>query len=168
MSNIKKCENTFCKEFTKKMIKTTKDVLKKVIDNKKKNLKDSKSKKDIKELKDLKNKEKIFKNKTFSKTFNKTMTEKFNKACKNAYCNLECKGTVFQNNGFPKELENEFSNKNHGKITIEFLKKMRKEIFKDKKTVLKNSFYTGLNKEDVTKLKKKGAISGCGLLSPLI
>lgn len=164
MSNIKKCENTFCKEFTKKMIKTTKDILKKVIDKEKKSLKDAKSKNDIKKLKDLKNKEKIFKN----KTFNKKMTDKFNKVCKSAYCNPGCKGTVFQNNGFPKELENEFSKENHGKITIDFLKKMRKEIFKDKKTVLKNSFYNGLKTENVTKLKKKGAISGCVLLPPLI
>jgi hypothetical protein len=48
------------------------------------------------------------------------------------------------------------------------LKKMRKEIFKDKKTVLKNSFYNGLKKEDVAKLKKKGALSGCSILSPII
>jgi hypothetical protein len=168
MSNIKKCENTFCKEFTKKMIKSTKDVLKKVIDKEKKGLKDSKDAKNIKKLKDLKNKEKIFKNKTFNKKITQTMTEKFNKVCKNAYCNPECKGTVFQNNGFPKELENELSKQNHGKITIQFLKKMRKDIFKDKKTVLKNSFYNGLKKEDVTKLKKKGALSGCGLLPPMI
>jgi len=167
MSNIKLCEDTFCKEFTKKIIKSTKDMLKKEIDNKKIKIKNAQTKK-IKE------------NLKFSLDFllyakkNINADKSFHKECKKIYCNPGCKETIFENGNFSKyskEIEKKYSKKifeKIGKNIIKKLKKQRKEIFKDKNSVLKNSFYNGLKKEDVTKLKKKGALSGCTILSPLI
>ena len=75
---------------------------------------------------------------------------------KNIYCNPGCKGTIYQNNSFPKELEKKYSKK-----LIDKLKKKRKELFKGNKSVLVNNFYKDLKNKTVKKLKKKGAISGC-------
>ena len=85
------------------------------------------------------------------------------KRCKTAYCNPSCKGTIFQNNEFPKELEKKYSNKKDGKLTIDFLKKMRNEVFDGKKTIIKDGFYNKL--KNIKKLKKDGAISGCAIMT---
>lgn len=134
MSNIKKCEKTFCKIYTKKTIKKMEEFQKAFLKALQKN--------DIK------------KNKPFSITKkDKTMIEE---ECKKTYCNPGCKGTIYQNNSFPKELEKKFS-----KSLINILKKRRKEIFKGNKSVLINNFYKKLKDINVKKAKKKGAISGC-------
>ena len=39
--------------------------------------------------------------------------------------------------------------------------KRRKDIFKNKTSVLKDNFYEGLKPKTLKKLKKEGAISGC-------
>jgi len=84
------------------------------------------------------------------------------KACKNSFCNPSCKGTIFQNNEFPKELEKKYKEKD-GKITIEYFKKMRNSLFDGKKTIIKDGFYTKL--KNIKKLKKDGAISGCAIMT---
>jgi hypothetical protein len=95
---------------------------------------------------------------TKKKTFSISKKEKaiIEKICSNTYCNPGCKGTIYQNNSFPKELEKKYSKK-----LINKLKKNRKELFKKKKSVLVNNFYKDLKNTTVKKLKKKGAISGC-------
>jgi hypothetical protein len=163
MSNIKLCEHTFCKIYTKKIIKSTKDMLKKEIDNKKIKIKNAKTKK---------NKENLKLSLNFLLYAKKNLNKEnlFHKECKKIYCNPGCKETIFENGNlskYSKEIEKKYSKKifdKIGKSIIKKLKKQRKEIFKDKNSVLKNSFYNGLKKEDVIKLKKKGAISGCTLL----
>ena len=165
MSNIKLCEDTFCKIYTKKIMKSVKDILKKEIENTKikiKNAKPAKMKENLKfSLNFLLNcKKNINKNKSF------------HKQCKKIYCNPSCTETIFENGNFSKyskEIEKKYSEEKlsySGKLErnlIKKFKKQRKEIFKDKNSVLKNSFYNGLKKETINKLKKKGAISGCTL-----
>lgn len=103
----------------------------------------------------------------FKKILKKGYTKKANKerieTCKSAYCNPTCSGTIYQDGEFPKELIEKFSKKEHGKAVIDSLKQIRKSIFKNKKTVLKDGFYENL--KNVNELKNKGAISGCTLSS---
>ena len=94
----------------------------------------------------------------------KTFKEESMKLCKDSFCNPGCKGTIFQNNKFPNELVDKFSKQKDGEITLKFLKQMRKNLFREKKTILKNGFYEKLN---VKKLKKQGALSGCASFSIL-
>jgi hypothetical protein len=88
------------------------------------------------------------------------------KSCKEAFCNPSCKGTIFQNNEFPKELEKKIEKKfkktlkkNDIKEIIKSLKEMRNTLFKGKKTILKDNFYVNL--KNINKLKEEGALSGC-------
>ena len=81
--------------------------------------------------------------------------------CKNIYCNEGCKDLIFEDgdpNILPKGLTNKFKK---NKELLEILQKERKEMFKNKKTVLNNGFYEGLKPSDIKKLEKEGAISGC-------
>jgi hypothetical protein len=165
MSNIKLCEDTFCKIYTKKIIKSIKDIFKKEIENIKIKMKNEKSAKTKENLKFSLN---FLLNCKKSINTNKS----FHKECKKIYCNPSCKETIFENGNFlkySKEIEKKYSEEklsHSGKLErnlIKKFKKLRKEIFKDKNSVLKNSFYNGLKKETINKLKKKGAISGCTL-----
>ena len=138
MSSVKKCEKTFCKKYTESIIKVVVKLTKNF----------------SKELEKNKKIKVVSKKKTFSVSKKeKAMLEKM---CKNIYCNPGCKGTIYQNNSFPKELEKKYSKK-----LIDKLKKKRKELFKGHKSVLVNNFYKDLKNTTVKKLKKKGAISGC-------
>ena len=87
------------------------------------------------------------------------MAEDFLKSCKSTFCNPKCKGTVFQNGEFPQEIVNKCRKEKWDEDRIKNLKKMRQELFKGKKTVLKGDFYEDL--KGYRKYKKKGAISGC-------
>ena len=40
----------------------------------------------------------------------------------------------------------------------------RKTLFKDEKSIIKNGFYKKLKKNNIKKLKKNGALSGCSLI----
>lgn len=154
--SIKKCENTFCKEYFKKQIQLSKDLIK-MMKNKSMKMK----------IKDKNKKEKI--NLLLKESQEKLKSKKFKedslKECKNGFCNPGCKGTIFQNGKFPKELVNKYSKEKHGNVTIKFLKSLRESLFKDKKSILKNDFYEEFKNKD--KLKKKGAVSGCAIASLL-
>jgi hypothetical protein len=93
------------------------------------------------------------------------MRKKSEKEIINAFCNEECKGTVFEKgspNKLPKEIEEKY--KGQDKI-LGVLKMMRKNMFNGKKDILKDSFYEHLGKKEVDALKKAGAISGCSILA---
>lgn len=149
-AEIKKCENTFCKEYYKQIKKLSENIIKLTLEKSKNT--------DVKKTKEIKLQIKIMKDKINSEKFKEESME----MCKNAFCNPGCKGTIFQNNKFPKELVEKFSKHKDGEIALKLLKKMRKSIFKGKKSILKNEFYEKLN---VKKLKKKGAVSGCAIMS---
>jgi len=146
IKKIKKCENTFCEEYTKKVVKTTMDMINSFA-SKRKNL-DNETKLKIKNMKKHLNSK-------------KSMNE-VKKICKVTFCNPSCKGTIYQNNEFPKELENKYSKNKDGKFMIESLKKSRNLLFKGKKTILEDDFYIKLKNKE--KLKKEGAISGCAYI----
>jgi len=151
LEEIKKCENTFCKEYYKKVKEISEYIIKQTVE-KCKNI-------DVKNTKEIKLKIKKMKDKLRSEKFKEESME----ICKNSFCNPGCKGTIFQNNKFPKELIDKYSKQKDGEKTLESLKKIRKILFKGKKkTILKNSFFVEL---PVKKLKKKSAISGCAMMS---
>lgn len=104
----------------------------------------------------------------------------FKQNCMNSYCNSDCKNTVFEagskipNSVFVK-LKSDFEsnpsiNKKDIPKMIKNTKKMmneiRKDIFKNKKNVIKNNFYEKLKPSDIKEMKKKGAISGCTIMKP--
>ena len=79
------------------------------------------------------------------------------KKCKLGYCNPTCKGTIYQNGkNFPKNVK-------VPSPLLSIIKGVRKNIFKNKTSVLKNSFYEKLSKKNVTCARKRGATSGCTL-----
>lgn len=151
MSSIKKCENTFCEEYYKKVKKMTENIIKLMIEQTKN--------KNIKNKKEINLKINEMKDKLKSTNFKEDTIE----LCKNSFCNPKCKGTIFQNKKFPNELINKYEKQKDGKITLKYLKKLRKTLFKNKKTILKDNFYEKLS--NVKKLKEKGAISGCAIMS---
>lgn len=150
---IKKCEDTFCKEYTKKVVDSSKDIIK--IISKKYKIEDLDEKTKIKVNKKIKNIENKLKSKKF---INETK-----KGCKIAFCNPSCKGTIFHNSEFPKELEKKYSKKKDGKVIIDVIKKLQDSLYNGKKTIIKDDFYIKL--KNVKKLKKEGAISGCAIMS---
>ena len=93
------------------------------------------------------------------KTQGRASVKDIMKQCKKGYCNPGCKGTIFQNGkNFPKNV------KAPTPMMLSIMKGMRNGIFKNKTSVLKNSFYEKLKKKNVTCAKKRGATSGCTLL----
>jgi hypothetical protein len=163
------CMNRICsqkkyeKEYnnTKKLIETfEKHIEKQLVDKKytveQKNMLEKKLKYYRKTLKNMNNPSK----KTSSINASR-------RACKLHFCNKGCSGTIFEE-GDSQKLSNEIlKNIKHYKDDKEniFMQdlnlKMRKELFGNKTTVLKDSFYDGLTPEHLNKMKKKGAISGC-------
>jgi len=86
--------------------------------------------------------------------------------CKELNCNEGCKDTVLEDGEpdiLPKSISNKFKKM---KDVLEIVKKRRKDIFKNKKTVLKDGFYEGLKPSLVNKMKKEGAISYCAEYNP--
>jgi len=152
IAEIKNCENKFCKEYYKSVKKLSEISIKLLVEQFKK--------KDVKITKEHKLKIKEIKDKIKTKEFK----EESMKLCKDSFCNPGCKGTIFQDNKFPQELVNKYIKQKNGKQIIKLLKKFRKDLFGEKKTILKKGFYEKLN---VKKLKKKGAISGCASFSIL-
>ena len=90
----------------------------------------------------------------------------------NTYCNKGCKNTIYEDGeGFPDSLKNHIlsnlakpikKNKKLMNEIIEFNKKQRIDMFKNKSTVLKDNFYNKLNKKTLKLLKSNNAISSCG------
>ena len=112
-------------------------------------------------------------------SFIKQSDEMAMESCNDQYCNADCKGTVFEKGDTispevfkkgeklmsimskPMGVQ---STKNKKQINTQFrdiITEMRKQLFKGKKDVLDNSFYKGLGKAQISKLKKEGATSGC-------
>ena len=80
------------------------------------------------------------------------------------YCNPGCLDTAFQEDADYEKLADKFCKKMKcpsKKWMVNLLKKSRKKLQKGRKTLLENSFYHGLPKTKLAKIRKYGAISGC-------
>ena len=81
--------------------------------------------------------------------------------CEKRFCNEGCKNNILEDgppDKLPKYVEKLYKN---NKELIKMMTKRRKDIFKNKTSVLKDNFYEGLKPKTLKKLKKEGAISGC-------
>lgn len=110
--------------------------------------------------KDLDNMKKVLDN--FN---NKKTMEDGNKlelaACEKQFCNEGCKGTIFEDgpaDTLPKKLLDKYKK---NPAAIDMFKDMRKNLFGNKTSVLKDNFFEGMKAKDIEKYKKEGAISGC-------
>ena len=169
---IEKCKKKVCgNDYIKKQRELSKSMVKGLMSHimNKKDISDEERKRSIKNIKNI--------NKKADIVFKKNK-EQLKKECERRYCNPNCKYTVFENGkklseNTKKKLAEEFKMKkpNRTKKDIDnflySLISIRKSIFKNKKSVLKNSFYSKLDKKTVENMKKKGAISGCSLFSKL-
>ena len=152
----KKCTDNFCKKYVAKQTKNAEKLIKDMINHFAK--KSDKTR--------VKNTILTSTRKTLSKLKTKKEQDKMLKTCKKTFCNPPCKGTIFQDDKLPQEVLDDINNNKDlkdkdKKMVIEMVKNTRKNIFKNKKTVLKDGFYEEL--ENVDKLKKEGATSGCTL-----
>ena len=80
------------------------------------------------------------------------------------YCNPGCLETAFQEDADYEKLADKFCKKMKcpsKKWMVKLLKKSRKKLQKGRKTLLENSFYHGLPKTKLAKIRRDGAISGC-------
>ena len=170
--SIKECKKTFCDKYAKQKINDEKKYLKTfyLTPTQKKNDKTKEHYKQI--IKQINTKEYL---------------DKIKKKCYLKYCNPKCIGTLFENGNnisdeyiktFNEELTITKSDKQQFKKDpfysenvykkfkkglLNSVKKQRKKLFGDKKTVLnKDSFYIDFNNSD--KIKKRGAISGCSIM----
>jgi len=168
-NSIKECETKFCKlylpMYVKKMLaefreQMVKKFTKKMSPSEKKDFYEKEKKKLMKKSKSLKKEEK--------KNFDD---------CMNTYCNKGCKNTIYEDgdgNIFPASLERQLRSNlekhfNDDKKFIENIidsnKKQRIDIFKNKTSVLKDSFYKKINKKTLKLLKNKKAVSCCGYIN---
>lgn len=97
--------------------------------------------------------------------------------CESLFCNTpDCKDTMFEpgprmSQGAIDQLKKTIKQQNPvekdrkivEKLAVNMSHKMRERIFQGKTNVLKDGFYTGL--PGAADLKKKGAISGCALMT---
>lgn len=149
------CENEYCgKTYLKAQENLMKEIMNRITKVKKG---DTSDQKDLKKVMKQSFEQEIKKNKT-----RKGKQDQIS-LCKKGYCNPECKNTLFQKGDkLPKGV---FDNMNLKGPTKKIVKSLitatRKRLFGKKKDILKNNFYEGLSKKEVTKLKKEGAISGC-------
>jgi hypothetical protein len=183
----KKCYDSYCKNFVIRDLKKAKEIFNKMRSTEKKRL--VKMKNDLKleikksskfESKDTVKKREIFvkdmikfsdftAKKFFTKMKNDlkhgVIRKKSLKYCKSSFCNFDCKGTIFEDGDgkkLPSSMIETINLRTKGKtrkLLIDFITGTRKELFKNKKTILKDHFYEKL--KSVPKLKKEGAISGC-------
>jgi len=173
--DIEKCKTNYCKKQTQKNIKELEMTRKVIVTAMKKRLQNAeKSKSKGTKKNDSAVKELIDK---FEKPIDKAMKDDMLESCIDAYCNPTCKDTVFEDGSkMSEEVEKKIEKrlqKNKGltmkqrkdakKMAMNLLTSIRKSIFKNKKSVLKDGFYEKLGKESIDKLKKKGALSGCSL-----
>ena len=81
--------------------------------------------------------------------------------CETRFCNEGCKGTILEDgpaDTLPKSLLVKYKK---NPAAIDMFKNMRKELFGNKTSVLKDNFFEGMKAKDIEKHKKEGAISGC-------
>jgi len=165
---MKNCQDTYCTEYTNNIIKignalgeASLKIIKKKLDTlaKKKNktvqeeeeLVERKQKYDkmVKEIR-----QKLKDKKEIQKRVKSNM-----KDCAQKFCNPECKGTIFETrDDLSPELKAEYKDF-PGFINV--LKIRKKELFKGRKTVLKDGFYYKMKPKTRKASEKKGAISGC-------
>jgi len=95
------------------------------------------------------------------------MEKLFRDSCEKGYCNESCKDTAFQDGkDVPAAVLKSFKGSAKDKAMFaSLMRETRKKIFGKKKSVLKDSFYTGLAAKDVKRLKAEGASSGCTLIA---
>jgi hypothetical protein len=145
---VKKCNDSYCKKFGERWIKEIKDTI---------NMLES-----IKE-KTPEEKKLIVKMKSNLKSG--VSLKKSLKSCRNRFCNIDCKGTIFEDgdgNKLPPSVIRfikQFAKGKTRKTMTDLIANSRRELFQNKKTVLRDNFYEKLN--GILKLKKEGAISGC-------
>ncbi len=152
----KRCESEFCNEYTERVKRLTRNIQQKMME-KAKNMDEINKKKMEKMIKIL--------DKEIEKKEKQIKEE-----CKLAYCNPTCKNTIFENgnsnklpNGYEKMLKKKMKGTKGNKL-IETMKLIRKSMFKEDKSIVKNGFYKKLKSNNVKKLKKNGALSGCSVL----
>lgn len=155
---IKKCENIYCPKYYIKELSLLKNVLSAFNDRGEKKILSQFKDLNEKQKKSLGNEIKKFKkslkDNIKDKKFHNDVTEK----CKEIYCNPGCKGTIFQNGEFPKEIEKKYSKSEN---VIKSFKDLRKSLLEGKKSMIKDDFYIKLR--GAKRLKKEGALSGCTL-----
>jgi hypothetical protein len=154
---VKECETKFCKSYMPNLMKKIVEKFHKRITKKM----STSEKKDYFEKVLNKN----------SKKLKKAEIQNF-KNCMNTYCNKGCKNTIYEDGkGFSDSLKSHIlsnlakpikKNKKLMNEIIEFNKKQRIDMFKNKSTVLKDNFYNKLNKKTIKLLKSNGAMSSCG------
>lgn len=166
--SVKKCQGSYCKNYTRKGL----EMLKVFSDNTSKDMK-----KRLDKLMKIKNRtkeedakldlaKKFYNNltKNIKKENTKTSMKKKEKElmdlCTKSFCNPECKETIFDESTteLPKHLMKQFKDSPE---SLKIFKDMKKDLFKGKKTILKDGFYEGLKSNTMKKLKSEGAISGC-------
>ena len=164
----KNCQDKYCTEYTKNIIKignalgeTTLKMVKKRLDTLEK--KKNKTVQEETELTDRKrNFDKMVKEIRQKLKDKKEMQKRIKhnmKDCAQKFCNPECKGTIFETRtDLSPELKAEYKDF-PGFITV--LKNRKKELFKGRKTVLKDGFYYKMKPKTRKASEKKGAISGC-------
>jgi hypothetical protein len=145
----KTCKRNFCeKYYIPRMLKIEKELIKFFKETKKNKLSNA-------ELKMIKK----FKNKTYKNKKKKNYVD----GCERNFCNKGCKGTMFEDG---KKLPKKFTQKYRGnKAMLKSFEEQRTFLFKGKNSVLKDDFYNGLSDKEIKTLKKKGAESGCYLMS---
>ena len=94
------------------------------------------------------------------------LTKKDIEVCRRAYCNPECKTTLFESGKeFPNALKKDITKRlgKNAKMMLKFVKMTRKNIFRGKTSVLQNDFYEKIPSRNISKAKSEGALSGCTL-----
>lgn len=145
--SVKKCQGSYCKNYTRKNIDSIKKVLTSSLKmftkaiaklEKKKN----KTSLEIEKIKVAKKDKDAFTKRMreqMSKPEMKKTKESLDKFCIKTYCNPDCKQTLFD----------------------ESLETKTKHIYQGRKHILKDGFYFDLDPKQVEKIRKEGAISGC-------
>lgn len=96
------------------------------------------------------------------KIYSKESMKKALDECKRAYCNIGCKGTMFESGSeVPKEMYAKFKDKKLTDALKPLYEAKRKSIFGKKTNVLTDNFYEKITPSMVKQMKKDGAISGC-------
>lgn len=167
-NTIKKCQSSYCKNYTRKGIKMMKDFTDNISKDMKKKMEELMKKKNkTKEEEDKLDLAKKFYN-NFTKKIKKDNTKPAMKKkekelmelCTKSFCNPECKETIFDES--TTELPKYITKKYKGNaVFLKMFKDLKKDLFKGKKTILKDGFYEGLKPGEIKKLKSEGAISGC-------
>ena len=152
---IPKCTQTFCKQFVKRIVSQTMKMRSASIKTIKQNMKNEKLTNEIKQKMQslLKNVESIT---------TKQVKQGAVEGCLSSFCNPGCKGTMFEDGTkLPMSVIQKIKDQPNSSQIIQALTKIRKDLFKGKKTVLNNDFYEGL--KNMEELRRQGAISGCSI-----